>query len=202
MISIWLANAGMRESFANRRQLQGSPRTKGPPRRYSLIGRRLVGVQFVQQAAFTTQQADVRGQQTVGMSGATQAGIVSPHDCRHTVEQTCCTLLPIIRLLWPVAIIRFAHVIAPFSLLCSDVSAFPTNHRAHAECYHAYRQQTGLEPTVAAAVRITGPNRARMRDYLTSGATYSGLGGAVSFDKAAILKANTFYKSPPILPFG
>jgi hypothetical protein len=65
-----------------------------------------------------------------------------------------------------------------------------------------YRQQTGLEPTVAAAVRFTGPNRARVRDYLTSGATYSGLGGAVSFDKAAILKANTFYKSPPILPFG
>jgi hypothetical protein len=65
-----------------------------------------------------------------------------------------------------------------------------------------YRQQTGLEPTVAAAVRITGPTRARVRDYLASGATYSGLGGPVSFDKAAILKANTFYKSPPILPFG
>ena len=59
-----------------------------------------------------------------------------------------------------------------------------------------YRQQTGLEPTVAAAVRITGPNRARVRDYLTSGATYSGLGGAVSFDKAAILKAKYVLQVP------
>jgi branched-chain amino acid transport system substrate-binding protein len=59
-----------------------------------------------------------------------------------------------------------------------------------------YRQQTGHEPTVAAreiydavrllaaAVRVAGPNRARVRDYLASGATYSGLGGPVSFDKA------------------
>ena len=37
---------------------------------------------------------------------------------------------------------------------------------------------------LAAAVRIAGPNRARVRDYLASGATYSGLGGPVSFDKA------------------
>jgi hypothetical protein len=30
---------------------------------------------------------------------------------------------------------------------------------------------------LAAAVRIARPNRARMRDYLASGATYSRLGG-------------------------
>jgi ABC-type branched-subunit amino acid transport system substrate-binding protein len=59
-----------------------------------------------------------------------------------------------------------------------------------------YHQQTGLEPTVAAreiydavrllaaAIRITGPNRAMVRDYPAFGATYSGLGGPVSFDKA------------------
>jgi hypothetical protein len=49
---------------------------------------------------------------------------------------------------------------------------------------------------LVAAVRITGPNRTRVGDYLASGATYSGLGGPVSFDKAAILKVNTFYKAP------
>jgi hypothetical protein len=43
-------------------------------------------MQFVQQAPFTVHQADVHGQQTVSMSGATQAGIVGPHDCRHTVD--------------------------------------------------------------------------------------------------------------------
>ena len=37
---------------------------------------------------------------------------------------------------------------------------------------------------LAAAVHIAGPNRARVRDYLASGATYSGLGGPVSFDQA------------------
>jgi len=55
------------------------------------------------------------------------------------------------------------------------------------------RQQSALEPTVAAreiydalrllpaAVRIAGPNRARVRGYLVCGATHSGLGGPRGF---------------------
>jgi branched-chain amino acid transport system substrate-binding protein len=76
-----------------------------------------------------------------------------------------------------------------------------------------YRQQTGLEPTVAAreiydavrllaaAVHITGPNRARVRDYLASGATYSGLNGVFSFDKAGNLEGEYVLQraaEPPI----
>jgi len=34
---------------------------------------------------------------------------------------------------------------------------------------------------LAAAVRIAGPNRARVRNYLASGASYSGLGGPPGF---------------------
>ena len=37
------------------------------------------------QAHFPDHQADVPGQQSIGMSGATQAGIVGPHDRRHLV---------------------------------------------------------------------------------------------------------------------
>jgi branched-chain amino acid transport system substrate-binding protein len=71
-----------------------------------------------------------------------------------------------------------------------------------------YRQRTGLEPTVAAraiydavrllaaAVRIAGPNRARVRDYLASGATYSGLGGPVSFDKAGNSQSEYVLQGP------
>jgi branched-chain amino acid transport system substrate-binding protein len=63
-----------------------------------------------------------------------------------------------------------------------------------------YGQETGLEPTaaakeiydavrlLAAAVRTAGPNRARVRDYLASGTTYSGVSGALSFDKAGNFK--------------
>jgi len=59
-----------------------------------------------------------------------------------------------------------------------------------------FRRQTGVEPTttaeemydavrvLAVAVRIAGPNRARVRDYLASGATYSGVSGAIAFDQA------------------
>ena len=76
-----------------------------------------------------------------------------------------------------------------------------------------YRRQTGLEPTVAAreiydavrllaaAARIAGPNRARVRDYLASGATYSGVSGAVSFDKAGNLRGEYVLQGavdPPI----
>jgi branched-chain amino acid transport system substrate-binding protein len=76
-----------------------------------------------------------------------------------------------------------------------------------------YRQQTGLEATVpareiydavrllAAAVRVAGPNRARVRDYLASGASYSGVTGAFSFDKAGNLEGEYVLQSaaePPI----
>jgi branched-chain amino acid transport system substrate-binding protein len=76
-----------------------------------------------------------------------------------------------------------------------------------------YRQQTGLEPTVAAgeiydavrllaaAVRIAGPNRARVRDYLASGVTYPGVSGAVSFDRAGNLEGEYVLQravEPPI----
>ncbi len=75
----------------------------------------------------------------------------------------------------------------------------PTTDGA-SEFAERYRQQTGLEPSMgareiydavrllAAAVRSAGPNRARVRDYLASGVTYSGVSGAFSFDKAGNLK--------------
>jgi ABC-type branched-subunit amino acid transport system substrate-binding protein len=54
---------------------------------------------------------------------------------------------------------------------------------------------------LAAAVRVAGPNRARVRDYLASGASYSGVTGAFSFDKAGNLEGEYVLQSaaePPI----
>jgi hypothetical protein len=41
-----------------------------------------------------------------------------------------------------------------------------------------------------------------MRDYLAFGATYSGLGGPVSFDKAGNSQGEYVLQGPAILPFG
>jgi hypothetical protein len=49
---------------------------------------------------------------------------------------------------------------------------------------------------LAAAVRIAGPNRAGVRDYLASGATCSGLGGPVSFDKAGNSQSEYVLQGP------
>jgi hypothetical protein len=89
-----------------------------------------------------------------------------------------------------------------------------TNHRPHAEFTTRYRQQTGLEPPVAAreiydavrllaaAVYITVANRVRVRDYPASGPPILDWVARFLLTRPAILKANTFYQAPPILPFG
>jgi len=58
-----------------------------------------------------------------------------------------------------------------------------------------FRQSSGVPPTVVAsrtydaviltirAVRIAGPNRARVRDELAKTANYDGLAGTISFDR-------------------
>jgi branched-chain amino acid transport system substrate-binding protein len=92
------------------------------------------------------------------------------------------------------------------------VLVLPMTDRA-SEFAVRYRGQTGLEPTaaareiydavhlLAAAIRTAGPNRARVRDYLASGVTYSGVSGAFSFDKAGNIEGEYVLQraaEPPI----
>ena len=126
-------------------------------------------------------------------------------------------------------LLSISHQTAPSAViyLCSKAAQFspqssqpwfsaslisPTTDRA-SDFAERYRQQTGLEPSVgakeiydavrllAAAVRIAGPNRARVRDYLASGFDYSGVSGAFSFDKAGNLQGEYVLQravEPPI----
>jgi ABC-type branched-subunit amino acid transport system substrate-binding protein len=48
----------------------------------------------------------------------------------------------------------------------------------------AAREMYDAVRLLAVAVRRSGPNRARVRDYLTSGEKYSGVSSVISFDKA------------------
>jgi len=112
------------------------------------------------------------------------------------------TLLSALRQAAPSAVIylcsKAAQVSPQSSPWFSASLISPTPERAR-DFAVRYRQQTGIEPTLAAreiydavrllaaAVRTVGPNRARVRDYLSSGAIYSGVSGVISFDKAGNL---------------
>jgi branched-chain amino acid transport system substrate-binding protein len=116
--------------------------------------------------------------------------------------EAAATLLPVLHQAVPSAVTYLSSKAAQLQFLTQSSQTLfsasllsPTTDRT-LNFTERYRQQTGLEPTVAAreiydavrllaaAVRIAGPNRARVRDYLASGASYSGVSGVVCFDKA------------------
>ncbi len=134
-----------------------------------------------------------------------------------TGPEAAATLLSVLHEAAPSAVIYLGSKAGQFSPQSSQpwFSASlisPTAGRA-SDFAVRYRQQTGLEPPVgareiydavrllAAAVRTAGPNRARVRDYLASGVTYSGVSGAFSFDKAGNLQGEYVLQravEPPI----
>jgi branched-chain amino acid transport system substrate-binding protein len=134
-----------------------------------------------------------------------------------TGAEAAATVLSVLRQAAPSAVIylcsKAAQLLPQLSQPWFSASlVLPTTDRASNFAVR-YRRQAGLEPTVAAraiydavrllsaAVRSAGPNRARVRDYLASGVTYSGLSGAFSFDKAGNLKGEYILQraaEPPI----
>ena len=134
-----------------------------------------------------------------------------------TGAEAAATVLSVLRQAAPSAVIylcsKAAQLLPQLSQPWFSASlVLPTTDRASNFAVR-YRQQAGLEPTVAAreiydavrllsaAVRSAGANRARVRDYLASGVTYSGLSGAFSFDKAGNLKGEYILQraaEPPI----
>ncbi|HEY1467912.1 MAG TPA: ABC transporter substrate-binding protein [Candidatus Acidoferrum sp.] len=114
--------------------------------------------------------------------------------------EAAATLLPILRQAAPSLVTYLCSKAAQFSPQSSHLwfSVSPVSPTSDYTLRFAerYRQQFGMEATpaateiydavrlLAAAVRIAGPNRARVRDSLASGITYSGVTGAISFDKA------------------
>jgi len=119
-----------------------------------------------------------------------------------TGPEATAALLPVLDQELPSAVIYLCSKAAQFrSPPPSSLAWFSASIRTTAtdqllEFAARFRRQTGVEPTtaargiydsvrvLAAAVRVAGPNRARVRDYLASGASYSGVSGAISFDKA------------------
>jgi branched-chain amino acid transport system substrate-binding protein len=76
------------------------------------------------------------------------------------------------------------------------IAAAPENPQARAGFSQGYRRRFGTEPglgaaeaydavrVLAASLRQSGPNRARLRDALASVSTFAGASGAISFDHA------------------
>ncbi len=116
--------------------------------------------------------------------------------------EAAATLLPVLRQEGPSAAIYLCNKAEPFSTPTQpshpwfSVSLFSKTTEQLLNFTVRYRRQTGTEPTMAAremydavrllaaAVRSAGPNRAKVRDYLASGASYSGVSGEILFDKA------------------
>jgi branched-chain amino acid transport system substrate-binding protein len=76
------------------------------------------------------------------------------------------------------------------------VASTPGNSQARANFFQRYQQHFGSEPSasaaeaydavriLAASLRQSGPNRARLRDALSSVTNYAGASGIISFDHA------------------
>ncbi len=76
------------------------------------------------------------------------------------------------------------------------IAAAPENPQARGEFYQRYRRRFGADPSLgaaeaydavrilAASLRQSGPNRARLRDALASVSTFAGASGIISFDHA------------------
>jgi len=76
------------------------------------------------------------------------------------------------------------------------IAAAPESPQARADFYQRYRRRFGAEPglgaseaydavrVLAASLRQSGPNRARLRDALATVSTFAGASGIISFDHA------------------
>jgi branched-chain amino acid transport system substrate-binding protein len=76
------------------------------------------------------------------------------------------------------------------------IAVAPESPQARADFYQHYRRRFGAEPglgaaeaydalrILAASLRQSGPNRARLRDALATVSTFAGASGVISFDHA------------------